>query len=67
MSYSQFVPDDRTARVVRDLITGQWRVVCDLHGELARYSKYWTAARDCLAHAEMCELFGNDEDPQAAG
>jgi hypothetical protein len=57
-----------TAHVERDLITGQWRVLCDLHGELARYGKYWHAAQDAIAHAESCELFaGNDEDPQAAG
>jgi hypothetical protein len=67
MSYSQYMPDGRTARVDRDLITGQWRVVCNLHGELARYGKYWTAARDVLTHRETCELGRNDEDPQAAG
>ena len=52
-----------TARVERDLITGQWRVVCDVHGELARYGKYWTAARDVLAHRANCELAGDGDPP----
>ena len=55
--------DEPASRVDRDLITGQWRVVCDLHGELARYGKYWTAARDVLAHRENCELYADDDGP----
>ena len=50
-------------RVVRDVFTDNWRVVCDLHGELARYRKFWTAAYDAKQHRENCELYGDGEGP----
>ena len=39
----------------RDSTKG-WRVLCDVHGELAAYRNFWAAKRDADQHREGCEL-----------
>ena len=41
-------------RVRKEQATGWFRVLCPVHGELARYRKYWPAAYDATAHNETC-------------
>jgi hypothetical protein len=42
------------ARVIRDEARGDWRVVCPVHGQLARYKSFWAAARDARQHNQSC-------------
>jgi hypothetical protein len=44
----------RVTRIIKDEASGMWRVVCPVHGELARFSRYWTAARDAQQHNGVC-------------
>ena len=39
--------------VKHDSVKG-WRVICDVHGELAIYYKFWPASRDARQHSEGC-------------
>ena len=41
-------------RVVRDEAMSEWRVICPVHGELARYRNFWVASRDARQHDENC-------------
>lgn len=41
-------------RVVRDEAMSEWRVICPVHGELARYRNFWTASRDARQHDGNC-------------
>jgi hypothetical protein len=42
-------------------VTGEYRVVCPVHGELARFARFWPASRDARQHDSNCgEELGPD-------
>lgn len=53
---------DQHVRVQRDSVKG-WRVTCSVHGELASYSRFWTAARDCAQHRGNCPISEGETAP----
>ena len=44
----------RTTQVWYDRITGDYRVICPIHGELARYTRASVADRDARQHDGVC-------------